>query len=65
MGLDDKMKTPYSHAFDFAITRELGKGFIFETAYVGRLGHRLLQQIDLAQPLDLVDPAPKRTTTRP
>jgi hypothetical protein len=56
-GLDDKMRTPYSHAFDFSITRELGKGFVFETAYVGRLGHHLLQQIDLAQPLDLVDPA--------
>src|SRR5262249_13524727 len=56
-GIDDKMRTPYSHAFDLSITRELGKGFVFETSYVGRLGHHLLQQIDLAQPLDLRDPA--------
>ncbi len=27
-----------------------------ETAYVGRFGHHLLQQLDLAQPLNLVDP---------
>ena len=27
-----------------------------ETAYIGRFGHHLLQQLDLAQPLDLVDP---------
>jgi len=56
-GIDDKMRTPYSHALDLSITRELGKGFVFETSYVGRLGHHLLQQIDLAQPLDLRYPA--------
>ena len=55
-GLDDKLKTPYSHVFDFSITRELPGGFVFETAYVGRLGRRLLQEEDLAMPLDLVDP---------
>ena len=27
-----------------------------ETAYIGRFGHHLLQQLDLAQPLNLVDP---------
>ncbi len=27
-----------------------------EAAYIGRLGRRLLQQLDLAEPLDLVDP---------
>lgn len=58
-GLDNKLKTPYSHVFDFSITRDLGKNFIFEASYVGRLGHRLLQEEDLAMPLDLVDPASK------
>ncbi|HET6176853.1 MAG TPA: carboxypeptidase-like regulatory domain-containing protein [Candidatus Sulfotelmatobacter sp.] len=58
-GLDDKLKTPYSHVFDFSITRELTRNFVFEASYVGRLGHRLLQEEDLAMPLDLVDPASK------
>ncbi len=55
-GLDDKMKTPYSYGFDFSVTRELKGGFTFEAAYVGRLGRRLLQEKDLAQPLNLFDP---------
>jgi hypothetical protein len=58
-GLDDKLKTPYSHVIDFSIERDLGHGFVLETAYIGRLGRRLLQQKDLAMPLDLVDPASK------
>src|SRR5205807_7313014 len=58
-GLDDKLKTPYSHVLDFSITRDLGKNYVFEASYVGRLGHRLLQEEDLAMPLDIVDPASK------
>jgi hypothetical protein len=54
-GLDDKLKTPYSHVFDLSITRDLGKGFVLEASYVGRFGHRLLQEIDLAQPANLRD----------
>ncbi len=56
-GLDDKLKTPYSYAFNLSFERELGHNFTIETAYVGRFGHRLLQQEDLAQPRDIVDPA--------
>lgn len=56
-GLDDKMKTPYSHLVDFSITRELPSNFIFSVSYVGRFAHRLLQQEDLAMPLNLKDPA--------
>jgi hypothetical protein len=55
-GLDDRLKTPYSHAVDFSITRELPGGFVLETAYVGRFGHRLLQEDDMAEPLNLRDP---------
>ncbi len=55
-GFDNKLKTPYSETIDFSITRELAGGFTFEAAYVGRLGRRLLQQRDLAMPLDLKDP---------
>jgi carboxypeptidase family protein len=56
-GLDDKLKTPYSYAFNLSLQRELGHNFTIETAYVGRLGFRLLQQEDLAQPRDISDPA--------
>jgi carboxypeptidase family protein len=58
-GLDDKLKTPLSIGFDASITRELPGGFVFEAAYVGRLGRRLLQQRDLAMPLNLTDPKSK------
>ncbi|MBV9340132.1 MAG: hypothetical protein JO159_04490 [Acidobacteria bacterium] len=56
-GLDDKLKTPYSHVVDFSIQRELPSNFVFEASYVGRFAHRLLQEEDLAQPTDLRDPA--------
>jgi hypothetical protein len=55
-GLDDRMKTPYSQVINFSIQRELHRAFALEIAYIGRFGRHQLQQIDLAQPLDLVDP---------
>jgi Carboxypeptidase regulatory-like domain len=55
-GLDSKLKTPYSEAFDLSVQRELPGGFTLETAYVGRLGRHLLQSLDLAEPVDFVDP---------
>jgi hypothetical protein len=55
-GFDDGLKTPYSETIDLSFTRELPGGFTIEAAYVGRLAHRLLQQRDLAMPLDIKDP---------
>ncbi len=55
-GLDSQMKTPYSHVVNVSWQRQLPEGFVLEAAYLGRFGRRQLQQIDLAQPLDLVDP---------
>src|ERR1017187_10689922 len=54
-GLDDKLKTPYSHVVDFSVTRQLPHNFVIEASYVGRFAHRLLQEEDLAQPLDIRD----------
>ncbi len=54
--LDDHIKTPYSFTTNLSIQRQLQGGFIFEASYVGRFGRHLLQQLDLAAPLDLVDP---------
>ena len=55
-GIDNHLKTPYSYALDFSIQHELPGGFTFEENYVGRLGRHLLQQLDLAEPVNLVDP---------
>ncbi len=55
-GLDDHMKTPYSHVVNLSLQRELPSQFSLEVAYIGRFGRHQLQQIDLAQPLNLVDP---------
>jgi hypothetical protein len=55
-GLDSKIKTPYSESFDLSIQQEMGSGFTLEMAYVGRFGKHLLQDLDLAEPVDFVDP---------
>jgi hypothetical protein len=52
-GLDQKIKTPYSHLIDFSIQRELRNGSSIEISYVGRLAHRLLAQEDVAMPINL------------
>jgi hypothetical protein len=58
-GIDNHLKTPYSHVVDFSITRELAHNFVLEATYTGRFARHLLQEIDLSQPLDLVDPSSK------
>jgi hypothetical protein len=55
-GMDNHLKTPYTEAFDASMQHEFPGGFTFELAYVGRLGNHLLQSLDLAEPVDYVDP---------
>ncbi|MGE5205660.1 MAG: carboxypeptidase regulatory-like domain-containing protein [Chlamydiota bacterium] len=55
-GLDGHMHTPYSHVVNFSITRELPKNFVVEASYVGRFAHHLLQEADLATPVNMRDP---------
>ncbi len=52
-GIDNKVKTPYSHLLDFSVTREITPSTSVEVSYVGRLAHRLLVQQDVAMPLNL------------
>ena len=54
-GIDSAMKTPYAHVVNVSWQRQLPAGFVLETSYLGRFSRRTLQQIDFAQPLDLVD----------
>lgn len=56
-GIDSSLKTPFSYALDFSIARQLPHNMSIEVAYIGHLGHRLMLQSDLAQPLNLRDPA--------
>lgn len=55
-GIDNHIQTPYTEAFNLSIQRELPGGFLVDAAYVGRLGRHLLQQLDLAEPVNYVDP---------
>src|ERR1700722_1773613 len=52
---DDKSKTPYAYALNLSVQKQIHGGFTVETSYVGRFGRKLLQTIDFAMPLNLVD----------
>ena len=52
-GLDNTLKTPYASVMDFSIARELPSHFTLEMAYTGRLGRHLLQEVDLAEPVNM------------
>jgi hypothetical protein len=54
--MDNKLKTPYSYTIDLSVGRQIARDFTIEVAYVGRLSHRLMTQMDLAMPLNWTDP---------
>ncbi len=58
-GIDQSIKTPYSYAADLSIERQLPGGMVLSVDYVGHFAHRLLSLDDIAEPMDLVDPASK------
>ena len=55
-GLDSKLKTPYVESFNLSVQHQFPKGFTLETDYVGTMGRHLIQSLDLAEPVDYVDP---------
>jgi hypothetical protein len=55
-GVDNRIKTPYSEVFNVSVERALPGGFVLEASYVGRVGRKLMQQLDLATPVNLLDP---------
>jgi hypothetical protein len=55
-GIDNHLKTPYAEAFNVSFQHQLPGGWLFEQAYVGRLGRHLIQQIDMAEPVNYADP---------
>ena len=60
-GLDQTLKTPYSHVFNFSLSRQITSHSSLQVAYVGSIARRLPMQVDLAMPANLTDPASKTT----
>jgi hypothetical protein len=56
-GLDQNLKTPYSHVFNFSIARQFSSHSSLQIAYVGTIARRLPMQVDLAMPANLTDPS--------
>ncbi len=60
-GLDQTLKTPYTHVFNFSLSRQITSRSSLQVAYVGSIGRRLPMQVDLAMPANPTDPASKMT----
>ncbi|HEX6803663.1 MAG TPA: carboxypeptidase regulatory-like domain-containing protein [Terriglobales bacterium] len=58
-GLDQSAKTPYSHMFNFSVSRQITSHSSLQVAYVGTIGRRLPLQVDLGMPINLIDTASK------
>ncbi len=58
--LDSALKTPYAHALNFSIARELPWDLTVEGSFVGRYGHGLLIQRDAAMIANLCEPTSGR-----
>ncbi len=54
-GADQSLKSPYSYAINVGYQLQLRHGLMLEETYTGRLGRRLLQMRDVAEPSNLVD----------
>lgn len=54
--IDQNLKTPYAHAYNLTFSRDLGRNYSIDVAYVGRQGRNLMIRRDLAMPMDFVDP---------
>lgn len=59
--IDPNLRTPYSITLDAGFQRDLGAGFLLKLNYAGRLGRRLLGQVDASQVLDFPDPVSGQT----
>lgn len=55
-GLDQTLKTPYTHVFNFSLSRQITPHSSLQVAYVGSVGRRLPMQVDLAMPTNMKDP---------
>ncbi|HME36813.1 MAG TPA: carboxypeptidase-like regulatory domain-containing protein [Candidatus Sulfotelmatobacter sp.] len=56
-GLDQTVKTPYTHMFNFSVARQITSRSSLQIAYVGSVGRRLPMQVDMGMPTNLNDPS--------
>ncbi len=56
-GLDQSVKTPYTHTFNFSLQRQITSRSSLQIAYVGSIARRLPMQVDMGMPTNLNDPA--------
>ncbi len=56
-GLDQTLKTPYTHVFNLSLSRQITSHSSLQIAYVGSIARRLPMQVDLAMPTNLTDPS--------
>lgn len=54
--IDQNLRTPYSHAYNLTFSRDLGRNYSVDLAYVGRQGRNLMIRRDAAMPANFVDP---------
>ena len=54
--IDPSLTTPYSIMINAGIQHTIPGGFLLDVSYAGRLGRKLLAQVDASQVLDFVDP---------
>ncbi|HEY0004850.1 MAG TPA: carboxypeptidase-like regulatory domain-containing protein [Pyrinomonadaceae bacterium] len=55
-GLDEEIKAPTNYSWNLTFERELPKGLVIQTSYIGRLGRNLLASRDVMMPNNIVDP---------
>jgi hypothetical protein len=59
--VDDSLVPPYSMTMNFNIGRDFGSGIFVQAGYVGRLGRRLMSQMDMAMATNIRDPQSGQT----
>ncbi len=55
-GITQSLDSPINNLVNLTISKELPRNFLVEVSYVGRFARNLLGQIDLASPVNLIDP---------
>src|SRR5580704_12948655 len=60
-GLDQTLKTPYSHVYNVTMSRQFSSHSSLQISYVGTIGRRLPMQVDMAMPTNLTDPTSGQT----
>jgi len=55
--VSDKQHTPYAEIVNLSLQHDVAHNLVVTATYIGRFGHHLVTREDLAEPLNLVDPA--------